>query len=267
MNNNVVFLKLGGSLITVKNQPHTPRHDMIERLAQEISQARAENQKLKLLLGHGAGSYGHVPAEQHHTRQGVKTAEDWHGFVDVWRQMAELSRLVMQALSQADVPALAFPPSAMVDTRGHGIASWNLEPILSALENGLVPVVHGDVVFDQKLGGTILSTEELFAHLAAHLEPGRLLLAGSEPGVWQDYPANTTLLKEITPATFTQVEPGLKGSSAPDVTGGMADKVRQVLWIIEHSRGTRACIFSGVQPGNVCRALSGEALGTLLHAE
>ena len=265
MNNNLIFLKLGGSLITIKDQPHTPRQDVLERLAQEIAQARADNPKIKLLLGHGSGSYGHVAAEEHHTRLGVKTSEDWYGFVEVWHQAAALNRLVMQALSQANVAALAFPPSAMVYTKGRQIADWSLEPIFSALENGVIPVVYGDVVFDQKLGGTILSTEELFAHLAANLEPSHLLLACNEPGVWQDYPSNTSLLKEITPTTFPQIEPGLKGSSAPDVTGGMADKVRQMLWIIEHSRGTRACIFSGEQPGNVRRALNGEAIGTLLH--
>ncbi len=267
MNNNLVFLKLGGSLITIKDQPHTPRSDVLERLAREIAQAREDNQKLKLLLGHGSGSYGHMTAEQYHTRQGVKSAEDWQGFVEVWYQAAELNRLVMQALSKANVPAMAFPPSAMVYGKGHQIASWNLDPIFSALENRLVPVVYGDAVLDEKLGGTIFSTEELFASLAADLEPGRLLLAGSEAGVWQDFPSNTTMLKEITPDTFPEVQQWLRGSSAPDVTGGMADKVRQVLWIIEHAPGTRARIFSGEQPGDVRRALQGEPLGTLLHAD
>lgn len=266
MNNNLVFLKLGGSLITVKDQPHTPRPDVLERLAQEIAQARDENQKLKLLLGHGSGSYGHVAASQHQTRQGVKSDEEWRGFVEVWRQAAELNHMVMQALSRADLQAVAFPPSAMIFSKGRAIVDWNLEPIFNALDHGLIPVVYGDVVFDQKLGGTILSTEELFAYLAAHMEPRRLLLAGKEPGVWRDYPANTDLLKEITPATFPRFEPGVTNSSAPDVTGGMGDKVRKILWIIEHAPGTSGCIFSAEQPGNLHRALSGEAPGTTLHS-
>jgi isopentenyl phosphate kinase len=265
MSNNLVFLKLGGSLITVKDQPYTPRPDVLERLAQEIAQARAENQKLRLLLGHGSGSYGHIAASQHQTRQGVKTDEEWHSFVQVWRQAADLNHMVMEAFSRSDLPALSFPPSAMVLTKGHAIDSWNLEPIFNALDQGLIPVVYGDVVFDQKLGGTILSTEELFAYLAAHMEPIRLLLAGKEPGVWRDYPSNTELLKEITPATFPRIESGVTGSSSPDVTGGMGDKVRKILWIIEHSPRTSACIFSAEQPGNLHRALSGEALGTTIH--
>ena len=237
----------------------------MERLAQEIAQVRAENKKLKILLGHGSGSYGHVAASQHQTRQGVKSVEGWHGFVEVWHQAAELNHMVMQALSQADLPALAFPPSAMVFSRGRAIVDWNLEPIFNALDQGLVPVVYGDVVFDQKLGGTILSTEELFAYLAAHMEPGRLLFAGKEPGVWRDYPTNTDLLKEITPTTFPRVESGVKDSSSPDVTGGMDNKVRKILWIIEHAPGTSASIFSAEQPGNLRRALNGKMLGTTIH--
>ena len=73
MKSKLVFLKLGGSLITVKDQPHTPRLDVIERLAQEIAAARSADPGLQILLGHGSGSYGHVPASQFHTRQGVKT--------------------------------------------------------------------------------------------------------------------------------------------------------------------------------------------------
>ena len=59
------FLKLGGSLITDKSQPYTARLEVIDRLAQEILQARQENPGLLLLLGHGSGSFGHTPAHQY----------------------------------------------------------------------------------------------------------------------------------------------------------------------------------------------------------
>lgn len=55
-----------------------------------------------------------------------------------------------------------------------------------ALANGILPVVYGDVVFDEVRGGTILSTEDLFQHLAHQLHPERVLLAGLEAGVWAD---------------------------------------------------------------------------------
>jgi len=80
------------------------------------------------------------------------------------------------------------------------------------------PVVYGDVIFDTVWGGTILSTEDLFAHLARQLRPTRLLLAGIEMGVWVDYPINSQLIKEITPHNLSEVAPALEGSAATDVT-------------------------------------------------
>lgn len=265
MKPRLVFLKLGGSLITIKDQPHTPRLDVIQRLATEIAEARAQDPALSILLGHGSGSFGHVDADRYHTRQGVRTPAEWVGFVEVWRQAAQLDHLVMHALEKADLPAMAFPPSAMLTARQGMVASSFLEPLRKALDAGLLPVIYGDVIFDQELGGTILSTEELFSHLVPHLEPQQLLFAGLEPGVWADFPANTTLLPEITPAGLPQVKAGLQGSTSTDVTGGMLDKVQQILRMITELPGLRAAIFSGEVPGNLHKALLGEMLGTQLH--
>ena len=229
MNDHPIFLKLGGSLITLKDRPHTPRLEVLQRLAHEIAAARAQDPNLQILLGHGSGSFGHVAASQYHTRLGVKSSQDWHGFIEVWRQAAELNHLVLQALENEGLPAIALPPSATVLAEAGKVASWQLEPLLTALEKGLLPVIYGDVVFDRLLGGTILSTEDLFSYLVGQLHPARLLFAGLQPGVWADFPKNTSLLPEITPSSFPQVEAGLKGSLATDVTGGMADKVRQIL--------------------------------------
>jgi len=266
MKRNLVFLKLGGSLITVKEQPHTPRLEVIERLANEIAEARAQDPGLLILLGHGSGSFGHVPASKYKTHQGVQSTEEWVGFIEVWRQAAELNQLVLRACEGAKLPALALAPSAMVLACRGTVASWNPEPILLALKERLIPVIYGDAVFDIELGGTILSTEELFAHLVGHIQPSRLLFAGNELGVWADYPEKTKLLPEITPGSFPQIKAGLSGSAATDVTGGMADKVNQIVSLVKIFPDLRASIFSGEVPGDVRRALLGENLGTQIHS-
>jgi isopentenyl phosphate kinase len=266
MSGRLVLLKLGGSLITDKNRPHTPRLDVMHRLAEEIAAARAQDGELNIVVGHGSGSFGHVPASKYKTRQGVKTPEQWRGFVEVWREATKLNHHVLQALEKAGLPALALPPSASVLALNGKVASWNLEPLQHALDRHLLPVINGDVVFDTELGGTILSTEDLFAHLAGHLQPAQVLLAGNEAGVWADFPKNSRLLPEITPGSFRQISRGLGGSAATDVTGGMADKVLKVIAMVEASPGMSAAIFSGAVPGNLLRVLLGEPLGTLVHA-
>ena len=130
----------------------------------------------------------------------------------------------------------------------------------------MVPVIYGDVVFDEALGGTILSTEDLFNHLAVKLHPARILLAGLEPGVWEDYPKRTRLLAQITPHSLPLIEGALQGSSATDVTGGMVSKVHQSLELCGALDGLEVWIFSGSEPGALTTALSDTPGGTVIRA-
>ncbi|MFZ6028782.1 MAG: isopentenyl phosphate kinase [Chloroflexota bacterium] len=256
-------MKLGGSLITDKTRPHTVRAGVLARLADEIAAARAQDATLALVVGHGSGSFGHVPAKKFGTRQGVENASQWHGFVEVWRQANTLNRLVMDALAQAGLPALAFSPLASVVARDGQVAAWETVPCQQALAHGLLPVIQGDVIFDTVRGGTILSTEDLFAHLSRILRPKRILLAGIEPGVWADFPARTQTIPIITPANIRTLP--LAGSAATDVTGGMASKVQEMLSLVQSDPAVEVAIFSGETPGLIQSALLGERVGTLIR--
>ncbi len=241
----MIFLKLGGSLITDKSTPRTARIEVIQRICGEIKSALKAEPGLRILLGHGSGSFGHFSAKEHQTLQGVDSASDWLGFAEVWQDAAALNRLVMDGLKTADLPGICFAPSAGVVSQQRKIKAWNLEPLQTALQKELLPVVYGDVVFDTDLGGTILSTEDLFVHLAGALQPDRILLAGLDPGVWMDYPERTSLLTEISPADESLASSTIGQSAATDVTGGMAQKVSQMLDLIRTNPSLEALIFSG----------------------
>lgn len=264
MSNDLVLLKLGGSLITEKTKTSAPRTDVIGRLAGEIAAALRAAPNIRLVLGHGSGSFGHVPAKKNNTRAGVRTEEEWTGFIEVWQQAQALNRIMMDALTGVGVQAVGFPPSASVMAKKGKLNSWDLSPLRSALDANLVPVVYGDVVFDAELGGTILSTEDLFVYIAQHLSPARILLAGDEVGIYQDYAAKTEVIKGITPHTFP--EASLGGAAGADVTGGMAGKVKAMLELVQLAPSIEVNIFSGLVNGNVQRAIQGEQLGTILKA-
>ena len=261
----LVFLKLGGSLITDKTKPYTPRLEVLADLAAQVEAARRELPGLQLILGHGSGSFGHAAASRYQTRKGVSGPEAWAGFAEVWYQASALDRLVINSLHEAGSPAVALAPVASVSARDGQVAAWDLGPLRAALANGLLPVVYGDVIFDGQRGGTILSTEDLFTHLARQLRPRRILLAGQEAGVWADYPRCTQLLGEMTPEVLDQKAEGLEGATGMDVTGGMQSKVTQMLALVSELPDLEVLIFSGLGPGNVRRALAGEAPGTCLH--
>jgi isopentenyl phosphate kinase len=262
----LLFLKLGGSLITEKDHAHTARFNVLGRLAREISEARRDGWGRRLILGHGSGSFGHVPASRYNTRNGVHSSDEWTGFSEVWQEAAMLNHLVMQALQHVGLPAVAFPPSATLVAQDGHLQRWELGPLQMALQAGLLPVVYGDVVFDTQRGGTIFSTEDLFDHLARLLQPQSILLAGIEAGVWADYPTCTQLLDEIRPEFLKREGASLQASQFTDVTGGMRSKVRQSLDLVQAIPELEVWIFSGLEPGSVYRALCGQRSGTLIHA-
>jgi isopentenyl phosphate kinase len=272
----LIFLKLGGSLITDKTQPYTPRLDIIEDVALQISTTLQDHPNLRIVLGHGSGSFGHVAASEYHTRDGFlprasplihrerdRTEENyWKGFAEVWYQASALNRFVMKALNKVNVPSIALPPSANVIASDGQVSIWEMTPIRMALAAGLVPVIYGDVTFDEVRGGTILSTEDLFGFLARALNPERILLAGLEAAVWEDFPARSRKISTITPQTFSEISQGVGKADGADVTGGMEAKVMQMLDLVQQNPELKIQIFSGVESGNIMRALLGETLGT-----
>jgi len=258
------FVKLGGSLITDKLRPRTSKPEVIARLMDEIRRARDSQPEIQIILGHGSGSFGHVPAKRHGTRAGVRSAEDWLGFVDVWRQARDLNNIILKAAQKANLPVIAFPPSAFIQAKGGKTHHLNAEPLKSALAAGLIPMVNGDVVFDHNLGGTVFSTEDVFQALVGDILPDRILLCGLEEGVYSDYPRCTHLLPQIDLAHADEILASIGGSSGIDVTGGMIEKVRLMLTLVEQFPRIQALIFTGLHSENLLRALHGENPGTLI---
>ncbi len=261
----ITLLKLGGSLITDKTRPYTPRLETLNSLAAEIATIIRGNPEIQLILGHGSGSFGHEAASKFNTRLGVFGPEKWKGFAEVWFQASALNRLVVEVLRDANLPVVTLPPFPAVTAHDGKIIAWDLAPLKACVANGLLPILHGDVVIDEVRGGTILSTEDIFSYLALNLQPKKILLAGLEQGVWKDFPNRETLLKEITPITFAEQTAGIGRSAGADVTGGMETKVKEMLKLVEQVPNLDVLIFSGKEPVNIFRAIKGENPGTRLH--
>lgn len=262
----LLFLKLGGSLLTDKTGIEKPRPQVMARLAAEIREAQQQRPGLQLVVGHGSGSFGHVAGAQYGTRQGVRSPAQWRGFALVSAAAARLNRLVTEELLAAGVTAVSLQPSASAHCVAGELRQLAVQPLLAALAAGLTPVVYGDVAFDAAWGGTIISTEEILHYLAGALpqRPSWLLLAGETPGVLDQ---NRTPIPLITPENFAAVRPALGSSRGTDVTGGMVSKVQQMLDLAQSIPHLRIRIFSGLDEGNLLRLLLAPetAVGTLIQ--
>jgi isopentenyl phosphate kinase len=217
-----------------------------------------------LLIGHGSGSFGHVSADQYHTSSGGMGAEYWHGFSKVWRAARELDQIVIESLANSGLNIVAFPPSAGIISHNQQVESWDIRPIQMALSHKLIPIVQGDVIFDRQMGGTILSTEQIFFYLSTQLSPSRILLAGIEEGVYQNPNHPKDIIPHITPTNIEKVLPFLSDLNTIDVTGGMYSKVQVMVSLVKQYPHLQVQIFSGVEPGHIFKALKGESIGTCI---
>ena len=262
----LVFVKLGGSLITDKDRPHAARDQVIAQLARETRQVLDATPPLAVLLGHGSGSFGHRAAHPYGTRQGVHTQADWVGYAQVAAAAARLNRIVTDTFLVAGVPVLSISPSASARCRNYLMTELNTGPIRSALAHGLVPLLYGDVALDDVHGGTIVSTEDIFVYLAEEFHPTRIVLLGDAPGV---IGPQDSVVPQITPSTLPELSAGLAGSASVDVTGGMADKVARMVALVQRHPATIVHIISGCQPGTLTRLLQDPALpiGTRIVAD
>ncbi len=273
---DLILIKLGGSLITDKSKPFTPRMDVIKRLASEIHEAREKG--AKLIVAHGGGSFPHRPAKEYRVNEGIINDQSYRGISLVQDAASRLNRIIVGALIEAGENAVSVQPSAGLVAEDGRIKGWCLEPLKEMLKYNLLPVPYGDVAFDTKRGCSIISTEEIINYLTSHekildylstqYRCKKIILAGVTDGVFTADPQKDPSAKpipEINSSNYEDIRKYLGGSADVDVTGGMVDKVAKVFELAR--LGVEANIIGGLKEGNLRRAIMGEkGIGTTVRA-
>ncbi len=75
--NEIVFIKLGGSVIT-KPEPYTADYDVIKSVLTEIKEIK-EKRHINILIGHGGGSFPHIPAHEYRVSEGIINEKSLYG--------------------------------------------------------------------------------------------------------------------------------------------------------------------------------------------
>ncbi len=136
---------------------------------------------MQIVLSHGSGSFGHTYAARYGIHRGIAPDADWMGFALTAGAALRLNRIVVDELLAAGVPALSLQPSTTLRSSGGQLVAWDSSTVGRALDRRLVPVIHGDVAFDDAQGSAIISTEQLLVYLAQQaggLRPTRVILVG-----------------------------------------------------------------------------------------
>lgn len=255
MKSKPVMLKLGGSVITVKDKVLTPNTEAINRLAEEVADSKIS----QLVIVHGGGSYGHPIAAKYKIAEGFIDKRQLIGFSETHNAMVSLNNLIVEVLIDKGLPAFSIPPSSFIITRHGRIHDVPLEILTHAISMGFIPVSYGDSVLDHERGFAVLSGDQLISVLAVKLGAEKVIVGVDVDGLYTSDPKtnpSAQLVEHVTLKNLKKLVGGVRGSRAIDVTGGMMGKIFELTLPVMN--GIEVVIVNALKPGNIRRALSGE---------
>jgi len=257
-------IKLGGSVVTDKGSDQlTVRRDVVKRLADEIASCHID----RLVLVHGAGSFGHRIVKRTRIDSGFAVP----GALAAWAETARLQYLLAAEVAEifiaTGIPCIVCQASASAQLRSRQLQSMDVEVARAILELGGVPQFYGVPAVDGVQGIAILSGDQIAPFLAQRLGIGIVIHGTDVDGVFESDPAHgpAAQVRRIHRGNASSLLAALGGSSHVDVTGGMHGKVESLLQWAQH--GVTARIVDATRPGRLAQALAGEDVGTLVSWE
>jgi len=249
----VVIVKLGGSVITRKQEVEKLRPKVLRRLAREVAEVRDR----RVVLLHGAGSFGHPGARRFGLAvppgEGASGAERVRGASVVAAEVRRLHLAVVRELVRAGASPFSVPMSTHARNRASELVHLDPAPVREALEGGFLPVSFGDVVPDESWGSSILSADTIAVALVPALGAERVVFVTDVEGILEGIPGRRrSVVRNVTAETVAALR---APSARSDVTGGIRGKATAMLAIA--AAGADAGLISGLSDGAVSRAIRG----------
>ncbi|MCP6719330.1 MAG: isopentenyl phosphate kinase [Patescibacteria group bacterium] len=258
---NLIILKIGGSIITHKDK-RGPEVNF-KNLRRIVNQLVGV--KKRLILIHGAGSFGHQIVKRTGINKGIKKYKDLVSFAETQRLQNDLNSIITKKLIEKGLPAFPYQASSHTITAKGRLVRMDLEAIKGLLSLNMIPVLYGVPTYDTKQGCSILSGDQIASFLAERLKATKIIMASDVDGVFTDNPKKNKKakqIKEINRKNFEEIKKTLGQSSSTDVTGGMLGKVLELIKTAK--KGIPAQIIDGVKKDNIKKALLGKKVGTII---
>jgi isopentenyl phosphate kinase len=253
-----VVVKLGGSAITDKSKASTARLEVVHDAINEIAAYPGQ-----LVLLHGGGSFAHPFVSKAALRKGFKQKSQLASVSEIELNLDQLTRIIGVGLLLHHRPFVPLAPMSFLTLRRGLVGRSFLDPITAALRLGLIPLIHGDIAFDETRGCGIVSADRIASLLGEKNVISKALFGCDVDGLYDGNPKTSSkaeLIVEVTRSNYSRVLKGLTPSSG-DVTGGMLGKALEALRLAKH--GVECYIFNLTKSENLRNLLTGSSsIGT-----
>ena len=246
----MILIKFGGSVITDKSRYRTFNADVVRRLCREIRDSGE-----RVIVVHGAGSFGHVLAKEHDLNGGFKDVSQIPAVAQVCYDMRDLNAMIVRELNDAGLPAVSVPTGSCFMMKGRELIIDDPSVLKSMFEKGIMPVMFGDVVMDSELGFAICSGDQVMERLKEIFDPSRVIFVSDIDGLYDRDPKNNRdakLIEDVDRNALNSVETDI---TVADVTGGVRGKMETMLRMC--SEGCDCVLVNGTVEGRLLTLLRG----------
>ncbi len=221
-NENLVLVKLGGSVITNKDKPLSPNPRNIRNIGKQLARALEEDKMLRLVLIHGGGSFGHFYARKFGLGTKITESASPEGLAYTSMAMIELHSILLKELCSAGVYCDTILPIelfSMID-KPILITESGRRRIDSVFDNGLIPITFGYVNLEGKYS-YIISGDRISLALVHAFSITKTIFVMDVDGVFLSSELKGPIVGELTRENFS-----VRGSVKKfDVTGGIKSKI------------------------------------------
>jgi len=259
---DVLVIKLGGSLLTDKSTPYTLREEIIKAVAVEIKECIDLGLIRSLVIVHGVGSFGHPPVLKYNLHKGFKSKDQLISMSKTQQIVNVLRKTIATTFLEEGIPVNLMHASSIVVGSKMVITEHAFSALEGFLSLGMVPLIGGDMMFDTNMGFSVCGGDQLAVVLSRELRAKQLLFATDVSGVFDKDPKSgehTQLLREININEIEQVLIKTKETAKTDASGKMRGKLRSLASIKDLiQEGLEVAIFSMNKKGVLKNYLRGQ---------
>jgi isopentenyl phosphate kinase len=259
-NNNIVILKLGGSLLTDKNKPFSIREDIVKGSVRQIVDA-----KEKLILVHGGGSFGHPLAKKYNIMDGIDSTipNQVLGLTETHQSMNEFNSYLIKLFLENKYPVLSIQASSIFIKDSQEISASHMEVIETALDLNILPILYGDIILDKQGSFSIISGDQIILELCKNLDKytiSKVIFTMETDGIYINDNESGDDCILATECYYDQLENlNLANLSQKiDVTGGIKGKINFIQKICNHDIPVQ--LINGLKEDYIFKSLKNEKL-------
>ncbi|MFW9971434.1 MAG: type 2 isopentenyl-diphosphate Delta-isomerase [Candidatus Odinarchaeota archaeon] len=257
INNEIILLKLGGSLLTDKNKPFSLREDILESCINQIIES-----KKRIILIHGGGSFGHPIAKKYQIFQGLNNTikDQIVGLSKTHDAMNKFNSIIINKFLDKAYSAISIQPSSIFIQDFNEIVFKSIDPIEKILELGIMPVLYGDILLSRQSSFTILSGDQIILKLCENIQKfkiSKVIFAIEKDGIYIKDNGNVKLALKLKPCDLNNIKLADLGQKI-DVTGGIQGKLEIIKEILKFKIPIQ--IINGIKNNNVFKALNNQYL-------